>query len=256
MLTKTLNFDSDILDILRGMEWSDDGLLGRLICGQLERELYTKVNKALEAMGGKWNRKSGGHVFTDDPRGQVEGLLENGSLEVERDGFFETPQPIVERMLALVPLRKDEWILEPSAGVGAIIKRLIEKGADYRKIIAIEKNDKRVEKLDGIDCCDELYCMDFLQYGCRPDSPMLIYMNPPFEELQDIDHVKHAYEILKTGGAMVSVMAESAFFRSDKKSVAFREWLKEVYAEIIKLPAGSFEESGTMVNTRLVVIRK
>lgn len=255
MLTKTLNFDSDVLGILRGMEWSEDGLLGRLICGQLERELYAKVNKALEAMGGKWNRKSGGHVFTTDPRGQVEGLLENGSLEIERDGFFETPKDVIDRMLELVPLRKDEWILEPSAGVGAIIKRLVEKGADYRKIIAIEKNERRAEILNKVDC-DELYYGDFLKYGVRADSPTLIYMNPPFEELQDIDHVKHAYEILKPGGAMVSVMGEGAFFRSDKKSVAFRKWLKEVYADEIKLPAGSFKESGTMVNTRLVVIRK
>ena len=255
MLTKTLQFDESVLAILRGMEWSEDGLLGRLICGQLERDLYTKVNKALEAMGGKWNRKAGGHVFTDDPRPQVEGLLENGSLNVERDGFFETPVAVIDRMIELVPLRKEVYILEPSAGLGAIIKRLIEKGANPRYIIAVEKNEKRIEHLKKVEC-DELYFQDFLKYPVRDFAPELIYMNPPFEELQDIDHVRHAYDCLAIGGAMVSVMAEGAFFRSDKKSAVFREWMKEVFADEVKLPTGSFKESGTMVNTRLVVIRK
>ena len=85
-----------------------------------------------------------------------------------------------------------------------------------------------------------------------------IYMNPPFENLQDIYHVQHAYKFLSDDGIMVSVMAESAFFREDKKSIAFREWFTGYgvigYSE--KLPEGAFKSSGTMVNARLVVIKK
>lgn len=51
-------------------------------------------------------------------------------------------------------------------------------------------------------------------------------------------------------------MAESAFFRSDKKSVAFRKWLDKNGGYSEKLPEGAFKESGTMVNARLVVIVK
>ena len=34
-----------------------------------------------------------------------------------------------------------------------------------------------------------------------------ILMNPPFEKLQDIDHVRHCFDQLKEGGVLVAVMA-------------------------------------------------
>lgn len=83
-----------------------------------------------------------------------------------------------------------------------------------------------------------------------------IYMNPPFEEGQDIDHVQHAYKILAPGGQMVAVMSEGPFFRGDRKATEFREWLEGVGGYSEQLPEGSFKESGTGVNTRLVVIMK
>jgi len=141
-LTKTLKFDEDVLDIIRAMDWQDNGKVGKLTCGQLDRYMYEKVNKALSTMGGKWNRSIGGHVFKLDPREQVEGLIKNGSLTVEKDGFFETPESVVKRMLELVPLPKNgELILEPSAGLGAIAKHLCGN------ITLIEKNPQRCEEL-------------------------------------------------------------------------------------------------------------
>ena len=81
-------------------------------------------------------------------------------------------------------------------------------------------------------------------------------MNPPFENLQDVDHVRYAFDFLRGGGKLVSIMAESAFFRSDKKSVAFRKWFESLDGYSEKLSANSFKESGTGVNTRIVMIRK
>jgi 16S rRNA G1207 methylase RsmC len=81
-------------------------------------------------------------------------------------------------------------------------------------------------------------------------------MNPPFEEGQDIDHVQFAYENLDNGGKMAAIMSEGPFFRSDRNSTNFREWLEKVGGRSIILPAGTFKESGTMVNTRMVIIEK
>ena len=256
-LTRTMKFDDDVMQVLRAMEWSDEGRLGIITGGQLERGLYQRCVKAFEVMGGKWDRKAVGIVFKTDPRPQVEGLVTSGELVVERDGFFETPRKVVERMLELVPVSKtDHSILEPSAGMGAIVKGLISYGVRPNSILCVEKNSDRALKLR--DFVGDVFCCDFLRFMLDVDFRKFdrIYMNPPFEELQDIDHVKHAYDLLADGGKMISVMAESAFFRSDKKSVAFREWLEEVNAYIEKLPEGSFKESGTGVNTRLVVIEK
>jgi hypothetical protein len=48
-------------------------------------------------------------------------------------------------------------------------------------------------------------------------------------------------------------MSEGVFYRSDKKATAFREWLAEIGISD-KLPEGTFKQSGTGVNTRLVII--
>lgn len=65
-----------------------------------------------------------------------------------------------------------------------------------------------------------------------------VVMNPPFTRHQDIDHVRHAYDLLDAGGVLVAIMCESTFFRSDKKSVEFRDFLGSVYAQTIKLEPG------------------
>lgn len=83
-----------------------------------------------------------------------------------------------------------------------------------------------------------------------------VVMNPPFTRHQDIDHVRHAYDLLDAGGILVAIMCESTFFRTDKKSVEFRDFLDSVYAQAIKLEPGAFRESGTDVVTRIVKIRK
>jgi 16S rRNA G1207 methylase RsmC len=82
-----------------------------------------------------------------------------------------------------------------------------------------------------------------------------IFMNPPFENLQDVDHVRHAYALLAEGGELVAVMSESPFFRMDKKAVDFRAWLDEIGGYSEQLPAGSFQESGTGVQARLVHLK-
>ena len=66
---------------------------------------------------------------------------------------------------------------------------------------------------------------DFLEHTGEYDR---IVMNPPFEKGQDIDHVRHAYELLKPGGKLVAIMSEGSFYRGDKKATEFREWLEEV----------------------------
>jgi len=248
MLTKTLKFDDDVLNVISTMEWQNEGKLGILTCGQLERQLYLRVNKALEALGGKWNRKGGGHIFPTDPRPRLGDFIENGTLVLERDGFYETPLEIVKRMIELVsPTGR---ILEPSAGLGAIADNL---PVPQNQIFCIEKNEQRAGILSkkGYD----VLCGDFLE--CNISSKFnTIVMNPPFEEGQDIDHVRHAYSCLAPGGSMVSVMSEGPFFRDDQKAIAFRDWLRKVDGESFKLPPKSFKKSGTDIFTRLVVIYK
>lgn len=246
-LTKKVRFDADVLEVLKGMTWESEGKLGKLN-GQLDRVLYTKVNKALEAMGGKWNRSKGGHSFPLDPRDSVEGLLETGVLEVARDGFFETPDEVIDQMFALV--EPHGRVLEPEAGMGAIARRLKGYGC---KIVCVELNEARALHLHKAGYI--VYNKDFMEFF-EMNAFDCIFMNPPFENLQDIDHVLHAYLMLKEGGTLVSIMSESPFFRSCEKAENFRTWLAEHNAYTVSLPEGSFKTSGTGVNTRLVMVKK
>jgi len=245
-LTKLLRFDEVVLAIIRTMDWRDDGKLGILTCGQLDRKMSQRVNKALVAMGGKWNRARGGHTFPLDPRVRVQGLIEEGTLTVERDGFFETPPEVVACMVGLAwPAGR---VLEPSAGLGAIADSLL---IARDQILCIEKNVQRAEELRKKGYA--VQCGDFL--AMQPGTFDTILMNPPFEAGQDIDHVQHAFGCLAPGGALVSVMSVGPFFRSDRKATAFREWFGRVVGLKEDLPPSSFKASGTGVSACLVVIR-
>lgn len=87
-----------------------------------------------------------------------------------------------------------------------------------------------------------------------------IIMNPPFSDGRDIQHVQHAYTLLRPGGRIVAIMGEGTFFQSNKRAEGFREWLDERGATNEKLPDGSFMDPSLPVNTgvsaRMVVIDK
>ena len=216
--------------------------------------MYTKVNKALETLGGKWSRNDKGHVFPADPRPQVEGLLSNGTLTIAVDGFFETPKAVVEKMIEIVPLAGgDANYLEPSCGLGAIMRVLVDHGVWKDWLDGFEQNGDRVEQLqtEGFSVAQG----DFLAIPIKPEYDR-IYMNPPFERGQDVDHFRQAFKALKPGGKMISVMSAGVTFRDDAKTTAFRNWLRNIGGMTYRLPEGSFASSGTGVNTVLVTAKK
>ena len=118
--------DEVTADVLRQAEISD-GVV-RLPDVQLSRDLYVKVNKALESIGGKWSRKQGGHVLSEpDAEERLAAMLASGTVTpVDKLGFFPTPAPLVTRLLEFAQVQPDHTVLEPSAGQGAISSRLLE----------------------------------------------------------------------------------------------------------------------------------
>ena len=174
-------------------------------------------------------------------------------------GFFPTPRVIIDRMIELAEVNIDyPSILEPSAGKGDIADVLREK-YPQAELEVCETNESlaKILKLKGY----KTRWGDFMQYFTPPGGAAdYIFMNPPFERLQDIDHVKHAYySHLKPGGIIVAIMSEACFFRRDKKAAEFREWLDGIGAYDEKLDPGSFKGVGsfrqTGVDARIVVIR-
>ena len=249
--SKTYDIDDDVLAVLDKMEWTQhETKTHGVIVQQLDRKLYVKVNKVLQALGGKWNRGAKAHVFEHDPRPSLGLVIESAEYEVVKDGFFPTPMSVGIVMAEMADLFSGAEVLEPSAGKGNLIEAILE-GEPGCHVYAIEIDTHRRNylKQQGYVVVDT----DFFHHQVRYDR---IIQNPPFERNQDIMHVRHAWEILPVGGILVSVVSEGPFFRNDSNALAFRAWLHEQDTETLALDDGAFAESGTNVKARIVKATK
>jgi type I restriction-modification system DNA methylase subunit len=173
------------------------------------------------------------------------------------DGFFPTPRPVIELMLQHADIRAGHSVLEPSCGKGDIAEVIMEKYPDIYHLHLVEWNYQLIEicRAKGMYPAQ----LDFLDYEQKVDR---IVMNPPFEHGQDIDHIRHAYDLLNPEGRMVTIVSEGPFFRQGKKEEDFRYWIYELgyLAHEIQLGAGAFtgKESfrQTGIATRILIIEK
>lgn len=248
-----MRVDNEVLNVLSAAECNGNNLI---LTGQLDRNLYTRTNKVIEAAGGKWNRKAKAHVFDIEASERIEQIILTGDVVVPKDDFefFPTPPAVVRHVIKLANIHDGMRVLEPSAGQGALAKAAHESAVDvmidmYELMPA--NNDILHDlnlRLSGIG-----EPTDFLTVEPAPIYDRVV-MNPPFGRQADIKHVSHALKFLKPGGLLVSVMASSVTFRNNKLTTDFRQLVDERGGHIEELPDGSFKSSGTMVNTVIVVI--
>lgn len=211
---------------------------------QLDRKLYVAVNKVLDSLGGKWNRKLKVHVFEESPEESIEQVLLTGEYTDEKKEyqFFETPEQLAKNMVKMAEIKEGEAVLEPSAGKGRIAALLNDPDC-------VELNDKNrlFLKENGF----RVVHGDFLTFDKCYD---VIIANPPFTKQQDIDHVTHMIRLAKR--KVVAIMSASVMFRTNKKTVAFRKLVGNLDGTIERLPEKTFAGSGTNVNTCIVCVEK
>lgn len=246
----TLTADDAVLDILKRSTIDDEGLT--LPPEQLPREQYDAVNAFLEVAGANWNKKSKRHLFKPGAKAKIEGLLGTGQILDEKKHYqaFYTPDETARELVRIADVRPDMECLEPSAGAGAIARCLREAGAF---VTCIELNPEATEVLrfDGFNA----FTGDFLSVTPEKKYDRVV-MNPPFTGDQDIDHVLHAFKFLKPGGKLVAIMGKSFTFGEQKKRSEFRRFVEDNGRVVRDLPRGTFEESGTMVETVVVELTK
>lgn len=243
--------ENDVLNILASAKVEKNLVV--LTCGQLDRKTYVKVSKILDALGGKWDRKVGGHVFKDVPTDRLEEVILTGAYSSQKQdfGFFETPLVLAKRVVALAQLEFGMIVLEPSVGRGGLAN-VIAEVVDKRNVHCIDilpENNKSLRGM-GFPCA----CKDFLDIKSvlRYDR---VIMNPPFVKQADIDHVLHAWEFVIPGGKLVSIMSSSIEFRTNRKTTEFMSLVQEHgWAEPVE--EGAFKASGTMVRSVIVVLDK
>lgn len=181
--------------------------------------------------------------------------LTNSLIGTKIPGFFPTPRPLAVRLVDTAGIGPGMTVLEPSAGCGNIADAVRDM-APAANLTVVEISCTLNEILEAKGYYPEQ--MDFLEK--RFPQFDRIVMNPPFEDCQDIDHVRHAFELLRPGGRLVSIMGEHAFFCDDKKSQEFRQWLSRQHCLVDKLESGTFTGADalrqTSVASRVVVIDK
>ena len=244
-----MRVSDDVLEVLSRASVDGESLF---LVGQLDRQMYVKVNKVLEAAGGKWNRKAKAHVFDRPAADRIDEIILSGEVEVPTDeyNYFPSPPSVVARLLELADIERGMRVLEPSAGKGAIAYACAESGATVDCYELMESNF--VALAGDIKFCS-VRNMDFLAQAPEASYDRVV-MNPPFAKQQDIKHVLHALKFLKPDGLLVSVMASSVTFRDNKLTQEFRDLIRQRGGEIEALPDGAFKESGTNVRTVIVII--
>jgi len=215
---------------------------------QLDRKQYEAVNKVLDALGGKWNRSAKAHVFAEDCTDLIDSAIETGSYVRPADmGWFPTPSALAAQVAGMAQIGPGMFVLEPSAGLGALAIEAIRLGA---LVECHEIDPSRAAALQAIEGIQNVKIGDFLA-----SSPEAIFdrvvMNPPFAKRADIHHVLHARKFLKPDGILVSIMSAGMVFREDALTREFRSQCVSIEA----LPDDSFKTSGTSVNTAVVTMR-
>lgn len=245
-----MRIPDDVREVLERSSTDGDLLT---LPGQLDRDTYVKVDKALKAAGFKWKRGRGGHQADDGDAADALAALLGGEVQDQQDTqYFPTPARVVEQMLDLAELGPDMLALEPSAGQGAIAGPLAARVA---AVDCVELYPRNVAKLQATGFARAVHEADFLDiYGAPLGEYDRIVMNPPFTRGADAKHVLHALRFLAPGGILVSVMSAGVDYRKDRPTTRLHAIVEERGGRWIELPEGTFKNAGTSVRTCLVVI--
>jgi 16S rRNA A1518/A1519 N6-dimethyltransferase RsmA/KsgA/DIM1 with predicted DNA glycosylase/AP lyase activity len=133
-----------------------------------------------------------------------------GSKRMESD-FYATPEKTTAKFLEHWYGLGNSYILEPSAGNGAICK-VIKEWYPTVKIVANEIRKEENENL--IKYADSVYHLDFLKFkGSKLDFDLIIG-NPPFNQAQEF--LEKCFEIASDDTDIVMLL-RLAFLESRKR---------------------------------------
>jgi phospholipid N-methyltransferase len=173
--------------------------------------------------------------------------LKNGGVQVvSAPQLFPTPVDLACRMAELAGISAGSRVLEPSAGTGRLVQQILEHGCFHEDLTMVEINGSLAQTLRTVYPTCRMFQDDFLELTVEKLGRFdVILMNPPFANGQDIAHIKYARKFLHEHGILVAICANGPRQNEALQPLA-DSW--EV------LPAGTFTESGTNVNTVLLTM--
>lgn len=252
MNLKQYQADKETIEILRNSEVAGNIVI---LPEQLSREQYQKVNKILAGLGAVWDKKQKAHIAEYDISTELEKVIRTGQYHNWKKDteYFFTPDTVHEYFDFFNPFDSSSKItvLDPSAGRGHLM-RYLKKTLPLAKVHAVEINPLHMPFLQTAGY-ETIYQGDFMEY--RPETDFdLILMNPPFKE--SLEHIIHAYTMLKPGGTLISIAEGGVAFRKSGRYRAWNEFVGDKYLELLEMPQGIFAKSGTMVRAVMLGLTK
>lgn len=228
----------------------------------------------MESYGGRWNERCKGfkfNEFDDEKLKSIKADLSVGFVNLseekrtrEKDAFFPTPVKVVDEMIRTANLKPDSIMLESSAGTGRILDEAKKVINSVDNFVVIEMNSERQRILR-----DKGYKVDFngTFEDSLKDSETLkkikncdkVVINPPFKNDSDVKHLLISYMFCADNADVVSILQENSLYYDRQIHRVFKEFLsligKDAY-EVVSLPAGSFKDELTTVDTVIFHIKK
>lgn len=166
--------------------------------------------------------------------------------------FYPTPPEVIVQMLRHADIKRENYILEPSAGKGDILDYISNLSRyDKPKLYAIEQHPELRMILNEKDY--KVIGDDFLEYNSDMHFDYII-MNPPFSNGDE--HLLKAWEILHTGTIICLLNSETVRNPHTKR----RKLLSSIIAnngEVYELGrAFDTSERKTNVEVSMVVLKK
>jgi predicted RNA methylase len=162
------------------------------------KKISKEAQELLLKLDGKPNHDKSLWHFPYEIRPVLTNICDMGKIPDDKSfQFYPTPEHIAERLIELLDVADDMVCLEPSAGTGAIAKKLSSNTMCYE--LSTMRSD--ILKAQGLRCEN----VDFLDV-----APQAIYdriaMNPPFDQGRAMHHFRHALKFLKPGGIIGAIL--------------------------------------------------
>src|SRR5437660_1368728 len=252
---------------------------------ELPEKVYREVKEVCARLGGRWNMGSQAFLFSYDPTQALEIVQASGQLPPKNPyAFFQSPDPVSEDLMLYgfqlfrcnrckgyrhdQPLHVCQYIppnlkiLEPSAGLGAVARRVRDLyaalGRDDYTLHCCELNpiNREILRRQGFQVVAANFLDHHLQAGEPPYD--IVLMNPPFQGQTYIDHVLYAWELLNPHEGTLTAVTSTGFTQyHDPRSHALYSLVCQYQVDTSTTYAsGMFKESGTSVETMLLPLMK
>lgn len=223
-------------------------------------------------IGGHWSEAHKSFVFVRDvSTGIIQKSIQKANnkiplskeqIEREKLQAYFTPLEVSRKMQQSAHICDKDIVLDPSAGTGNLVNGL---NVPKENIFLVEPNAEFCEFLrkSGYVNVIQSTFEEALAKKVLPNNISKILMNPPFSKQSDLKHILLAYGLLNKGGTLVSIIGKNSLLERDinnQKSPTLENFISTCRSskshQIINLEPASFEESGTICDTCMIILEK